>query len=190
MQSEEIATILSEYFGVDTVEMPTADSWQVNTPQMRLLVILSEDKSWLRLLLPIAPAQEVQSFLEQLLEANFDLTQEVRYALYQDVLWGVFQHSCPTLTTEDFKGAIVKLVSLKEKGLEECFNLLIEKRIRQIIKAAKLQGQSLEATLQNLKRMYEEGMLGGLQQDPQERQRFLAAWQYQLERLWSEVEIP
>jgi hypothetical protein len=35
--------------------------------------------------------------------------------------------------------------------------------------------------------LYEEGMLGGLEQPPQERQQFLAAWQYQLERLWSEV---
>jgi hypothetical protein len=189
VQSKEIATILSEYFGADAVEMPTADTWQVDTPQVRLLVILSEDKSWLRLLLPIAPAQEAQSFLEQLLEANFDLTQEVRYALHQDVLWGVFHHSYSSLTAEDFEGAIAQLIALKEKGLDECFNLLIEKRLRQIIQAAKLQGQSLEATLQNLKRMYEEGMLGGLQQDPQERQRFLAAWQYQLERLWPEVDV-
>jgi hypothetical protein len=188
MQSEAITTILTEYFGADALEMPGAGIWQVDTPQLRLLVILSEETSWLRLLLPIAPAQEAQSFLEEILEANFDLTQEIRYALHQDVLWGVFQHSYPSLTTEDFEGAIAQLISLKEKGLQECFTLLTEKRIRQIIKAAKLQGQSLKATLQNLNRLYEEGMLGGLGQPPQERQQFLAAWQYQLERLWSEVD--
>jgi hypothetical protein len=188
MQSQEITIILSDYFGSNAVTMPTDDSWQVDTEQLRLLAILSEDKSWLRLLLPIAPANEAQSFLEEILEANFDRTLAVRYALYENVLWGVFHHSLATLRAEDLQGAIAHLLLLKEKGLTECFTQLTEKRLRQIIKAAKQQGQSLEATLQNLKRMYEEGMLGGLEQDPQERQQFLEAWQYQLERLWSEVE--
>jgi len=44
------------------------------------------------------------------------------------------------------------------------FNQLVESRIRQIIQAAKKQqGQSLEATLQNLDRS-EEGILGDLEQ--------------------------
>ena len=42
-----------------------------------------------------------------------------------------------------------------EKGLQECFRLFTEKRLRQIIKAAKLQGQTLAATRQNLNRLYE-----------------------------------
>lgn len=186
MQSQDITSILTEYFGESNIQMPSNDTWQVETAQMRLLAILSEDKSWLRLLIPIAPAQEAESFLEQFLEANFDLTQEVRYALYQDVLWGVFQHSCNTLTAEDLKSAIAQLVFLKEKGLNEAFQSMVENRIRQIVQAAKSQGQTLEATLQNLDRLYEEGMLGGLQQAPEERKQFLAAWQYQLERLWEE----
>lgn len=99
----------------------------------------------------------------------------------------MFQHSTLSLTPENFEDAIATLISLKEKGLQECFRLFTEKRLRQIIQAAKLQGQTLAATLQNLNRLYEEGMLGGLEQPPQERQQFLAAWQYQLERLWSEV---
>lgn len=186
MQSQDITSILTEYFGESHVLMPSNETWQVETPQMRLLVILSEDNSWLRLLVPIAPVQEAQSFLEQFLEANFDLTQEVRYATNQDVLWGVFQHSCSTLTAEDLKSAIAQLVFLKEKGLSEAFQSLIENRIRQIVQAAKSQGQTLEATLQNLDRLYEEGMLGGLEQPTQERQQFLAAWQYQLKRFWEE----
>ncbi|MCU0535228.1 MAG: hypothetical protein MUD14_15175 [Hydrococcus sp. Prado102] len=188
MQSQEITIILGEYFGTDAVTIPTNDSWQVDTEQLRLLAILSEDKSWLRLLLPIVPANEAQPFLEEILEANFDRTLAVRYALYENVLWGVFHHSLATLKAEDLQSAIAHLVLLKEKGLGECFTLFTEKRLRQIIKAAKQQGQSLEATLQNLNRMYEEGVLGGLGQEPQERQQFLAAWQYQLERLWSEID--
>ncbi|MEC4895168.1 MAG: type III secretion system chaperone [Oscillatoria sp. PMC 1051.18] len=187
MKIEEITTTFNQIFPAKAVKTPTDDSWQVELDQVRLLAILSEDKSWLRLLLPIVPVREAQPFLEQLLEANFDLTQEVRYAFHQEVLWGVYQHNLASLTPEDLEAAIARLVSLKEKGLDEVFNLLVEKQILQIISAAKLQGQTLQDTIQNLERFYHEGMLGGMEQNPEERKRFLKAWRYQLERLWSEV---
>ncbi len=189
MKVEEITTNLIQLFGSDLVKHQTADTWEIETNNLRLLVILSENHSWLRILVPIATAIEARNLLPQLLEANFAATGAVRYALEQNVVWGVFHHRLASLTQEDFQEAIASLVALAEKGLSELFNQLIELRIRQIIQAAKLQGQSLETTLQTLERMYQEGMLGGLDQDPQEREQFLSVWQYQLERLWSEVEI-
>ncbi len=189
MKSEEIATILNQQFPEATVKHESKDTWQIDYERMHLLVVLSEDGSWLRVLLPIASATEAQSLLAQLLSDNFDTTQQARYALAQGVLWGVFHHRLASLTTEDFVSAIATLVTLLEKGLSEPFSQLIEQRIRQIIKAAKQQGQSLEATYQTLDRFYQEGMLGGVDQDPQQREQFLAAWKYQLERLWSEVEV-
>lgn len=188
MKPEEIADKLTELFGAAALQMPQPDAWQVDTPQLRLLVLLSHDPSWLRLLIPIAPAQEAQLFLEQLLEANFDDTQETRYALNQNVLWGVFQHNCETLDPEDFSAAVAQLVSLRQQGLSNSFNQLADSRIRQIIKAAKQQGQSLEATLQTLNRFYREGLLGDLDQGTESRKQVLAAWQRQLERLWPEEE--
>lgn len=189
MEVEEITTNLSQLFGGDSVKHQTTDTWEIEKTNLQLLVILSENHSWLRILVPIATAIEARALLSQLLEANFAATGEVRYALEQNVVWGVFYHRLASLTREDFQEAIASLVNLAEKGLSELFNQSIEQRIRQIIQAAKLQGQSLEATLQTLKRMYQEGMLGGLDQNPQEREQFLSAWQYQLERLWPEVEI-
>lgn len=186
MQLQEITTILIDEFGDKVVEHPTDDTWQVDTPEFRLLVILSSDQSWLRLLIPICPASQAQPYFEQLLEANFTQTQFVHYGLHQEVLWGVFSHQLQTLTPQDLKSAIAELISLHQQGLSECFNILIQKQIRLIIGAAKQQGQTLEATLQNLNRLYAEGLLGGLSQDSQEREQFLAAWRYQLERLWDE----
>lgn len=186
MISEEITKILIENFGENAVDHPTEDTWQVDTSGIRLLIILSSDNTLLRLLVPIVPAQTAEPYFEQLLEANFDRTQSVRYAIYQGVLWGVFHDNFQTLTPKDFQDAISQLVYLHQIGLDEAFNLLIETRVRQIIAIAKQQGQSLQATLQNLTRFYEEGMLGGLQQEAQEREQFLAAWKYQLERLWDE----
>ena len=188
MKIAEITPILKQIFNSAQIESKSDETWQVKQENLRLLVILSEDRSWLRVLVPIVPLAEAQPLLAQLLAANFEDTQEVRYALEQDVVWGVFFHRLESLVVEDFCSAIAFLISLKEKGLSNSFQQLIEQRVRQIIKAAKLQGQSLEATFKTLERYYQEGMLGGVDQAPQEREKFLAAWKYQLERLWSEVE--
>ncbi len=188
MKPEEITIKLIELFGASAVQTAEADAWQVDTPQLRLVVLLSEDKSWLRILIPIAPAFEAQPFFEQLLEANFDNTQEIRYALNQNVLWGVFQHNFKTLDIEDFSAAVARLLSLHQQGLSDSFNQLVDTRVRQIIRAAKQQGQSLEATIQTLDRFYREGLMGDLDQGAESREQVLAAWQRRLERLWPEVE--
>lgn len=171
----------------NAVQVSPPDAWQVETPDFRLLVLLSADQSWLRILLPIAPLPSVKAFLSQILEANFDLTQETRYALHQDVLWGVFQHDLASLTTDSFDSVINRLLTMHKEGVDPFFNTLVEQQIRQIIQVAKLQGQSLEETMQTLDRFYSEGMMGDM--DGSEYQgQVLKAWRRQLERLWSEVE--
>ena len=189
MKIAEIAPILERLFNAEDIKHDVEEAWQIKNSQIHLLVILSEDRTWLRLLTPIAAASEAQSLLPQLLEDNFDATQEVRYAISQNVLWGVFHHRLESLVPEDFESAIASLASLVEKGLSGSFNQLIEKQIIQIVKAAKAQGQSLEATYQTIDRFYQEGVMGGVDQDPAQREQFLAAWKMQLERLWSEVEV-
>ena len=185
MTHNEIADTLSELFGTSAVKVLAPGSWQVETPTFRLLILLSDDQSWLRVLLPIMPAQQAKPFLEQFFEANFDDTQQVRYAMHQDVLWGVFQHSCTSLVVEDFRDAIARLIALYEVGLDDAFNQLTETKIKQIVQASKQQGQSLEATMQNLERFYAEGLLGEIEQSPESRERVLTAWRGQLERLWN-----
>lgn len=186
MTPEEITPILKNLFG-ETVQESSSDVWEVETTKFRLLVLLSEDKNWLRMLIPIAPITEVRQFLEQILEANFDNTQENRYALHQNVLWGVFQHNFLTIEPEDFTAAIKRLIGLQEEGIDGFFQALIDSRIVQIIKAAKMQGQTQEATLKNLERFYAEGLMGEIDMEPEIREKTLAAWRFQLERLWPEV---
>ena len=187
MTPEEIAGTLTELFSVEVVKSIAPGSWQVETTDFRLLVLLSEDHTWLRVLLPIMPLQEATAFLTQFLEANFDDTQETRYAVYHGVVWGVFQHNSGTLSNADFTNAIARLISLHQTGVNDVFNNLVEVRIREIIKTAKQQGQSLEATMQNLDRFYAEGLLGDIDQNPQGRKEVLAAWRRQLEGLWQEM---
>lgn len=187
MQPEEITETLSELFG-EMVSQPDETAWQVEASAFRLLVLLSEDRSWMRILLPIAPINAAQNIFDKLLEANFDLTQETRYAIHQDIIWGVFQGSRENFNPADFRAAIATLLALQERGLSEFYNQRIEDQIRQIIRMAKRQGQSMEATLQNLNRLYSEGLMGEMEAGAENRERTLAAWRYQLERLWPEVE--
>lgn len=187
MTLDELTSTLSILFDKQ-VQTLGAGSFQIETPQFRLLILLSDDQSWLRVLLPIAPAQDAEPYWEQLLESNFDLTQETRYALHQGVLWGVFQHSMTGLAIDDLQSAIQRLISLQQQGLDEAFNVFVEKRIRQIVQAAKRQGQSLEATMQTLDRFYQEGIMGDLAMGSQSRSETMEAWQRQLRRLWDEVE--
>jgi hypothetical protein len=184
MKPEEITKSLQELFDPATVQLTSPGAWQVETSQLRLLVLLSEDESWLRILIPIVSAPEAEPFFQQLLAANFDDTQETRYAINQNVLWGVFQHNCERLSVTDFSAAVARLVTLKQQGLSNSFDQLATDQISQIIQAAKQQGQTLETTLQTLDRFYREGMLGDLDQDAQSREQVLSAWRRRLESLW------
>lgn len=188
MTPQDITTTLSNRFG-DACTAKAPESWQVETSELRLLVLLSADTTWLRVLVPIVPLTEAQPFLGEILAANFDQTQMARYATYENALWGVFQHDLTSLTLGQFSATIDQLLTMKQAGVEPFFNTLIEARVRQIIQAAKLQGQSLEATMQTIDRFYSEGMMGDMQ-DSGYGNRALAAWQRQLERLWPQVNPP
>ncbi|MBT9315070.1 hypothetical protein [Leptothoe spongobia] len=183
MTPQDITTHLTARFG-NACQVKPSHTWQVETPELRLLVLLSADQTWLRLLIPIAPMAEAQPFLADILTANFD--QTIHYAAHENLLWGVFQHNLASLEIAEFSSALDQLIALKQTGLEPFFNTLIEARVRQLIQAAKLQGQSLESTLQTINRFYAEGIMGDMQ-DSEYGERALAAWQGQLERLWPEV---
>lgn len=187
MTPEDISNTLTELFNSSEVKVLPPESWQVDTLNCRLLVLLSEDHSWVRALVPIAPFQEAQPFMEQLLVANFDYTQETRYALHEGALWGVFQHGLESLAIPDFSAAVAQLLALHKTGLTSYFKELVERQVRQIVQVAKAQGQSLETTLQTLDRFYQEGLLGDLEQGTTDREAVLAAWQRRLQELWPQV---
>ena len=189
MIPEDISRQLQTRFGADSLTAPAVDTWQIDTPEFRLLVVLDQNQTWLQMLIPIVPLADAQPFLKEILAANFDQTQAARYGIHENALWGVFQHCLETLDPMDFSVALEQLLSMKASGVSPFFNSLIETRIRQLIIAAKLQGQSMEATMQTINRFYAEGMMGDMQ-DSDYGERALAAWQKQLERLWPVVHPP
>lgn len=185
MTPEDIQPFLTNRFG-RALKVVDSDSYQVDTPDYRLLIILSAEKSWLRMLVPIVPAAEAITFVEEFLSANFDATLETRYALHQGVLWGVWQHSVAGLTVEDFSTAIEHAIELKQVGIDRAFRDFATKQVREIVRIAKQRGDTLEQTMQTLDRFYAEGVMGDLGAAADVRQEMMTAWQYQLERLWNE----
>lgn len=189
MTPQDITTLLNKRFGDNACAVKPPDAWQIDTPELRLLVLLSPDQTWMRILIPIVATAEAQPFLSEILAANFDHTQMARYATHENTLWGVFHHDLASLEAPQFSAAIDQLLTMKQAGVTPFFNTLIETRVRQIIQAAKLQGQSLEATMQTINRFYAEGMMGDMK-DSTYGDQALVAWQRQLERLWPEVNPP
>jgi hypothetical protein len=64
MTPADIRSFLTNHFGT-TLKIVDPDSYQVETPDYRLLIILSMQHSWLRMLVPIAPAEEAMTFVEE-----------------------------------------------------------------------------------------------------------------------------
>jgi hypothetical protein len=180
---ENIQSFLTNRFGT-ALKIVDEDSYQVDTPDYRLLMILSAQQSWIRMLVPIAPAAEAMTFVEEFLSANFDATLETRYAIHQGVLWGVWQHSVAGLTNEDFSTAIDRSIDLKRVGIDRAFQDFTTKQVKAIVSIAKQRGDTLAQTMQTLDRFYAEGVMGDIGAAEDVRNEMMTAWQSQLERLW------
>lgn len=149
-------------------------------------MLTSTERDWLRAMTPIAPQAEAMPLAALLLEANFDRTREVRYAFQNGLLWAMYQHRFSTLTTEDLSLAVEQLHQLHTSRLTQVFDDLIGAKLQQIVVALKAQDQSLEEALQLLERLYEEGVLGTLEDNREDREVTLAVWRHKLTRLWQD----
>ncbi|MEO0770742.1 MAG: hypothetical protein AAFY72_15195 [Cyanobacteria bacterium J06649_4] len=185
MTPDDVTAALTNRFGEAATHSPP-DAWQVETEDIRLVVISSDP--WLRLMVPIMPVAQAQSFLGQMLESNFDQTQEARYAIHQRIVWALVQVDFESLTLPLFESAIAQLTTLKSQGVDVFFSRMMEAQITQIITAAKLQGQSLEDTMKTLDRLYSEGVMGEMGES-EYQQKAMSAWRNQLERLWPTVDV-
>jgi hypothetical protein len=183
MDIDQMRSILQDKFG-ESLQAIGEDFYEVSTAEFKLLFLLSDNLAWLRILTPITTAANAEAFLKELLAANFDETLETRYALHEDVLWGVFQHRLASLAVPDLQEALDRLIALKKADVSSVFNQFVTKQVQEIVRVAKLRGSSLQQTMQTLDRFYAEGMMGDLEGGPDTRSAMMEAWRYQLTRLW------
>lgn len=188
MTPEAVSQALRDFFPEAQVDQTENKTWKIHQPEARfhLLVSLSKDQKLLRVFVPIAPQSEAEPYFAQLLEHNFSENKLARYSLNQSLLWGAFKYPIESLDKTVFDQALEELQKLHKQSLNSFFNELAEDKVREIVTAAKAQGQTMEMTMQTITRFYEEGVMGGLDQEPRQRQKALLAWQYQLQQLWDE----
>ena len=189
MTPDAITQVFTNVFPEARIDQPDRKTWKVHVAEKRfhLLANTSKNGEMFRVFVPIAPQQDAEPYYEQMLEKNFDENQLVCYAINQNMIWGAFKYPIGILEAAQLQQALEELVELHKKNLNPFFNQLAEEKVREIVAAAKAQGQTMEMTMQTITRFYQEGIMGGLDQDPRQQQQALIAWQYQLERLWNEA---
>lgn len=129
------------------------DLWQLISPPLDLLVMFSNDRSWVRLLLPIASVVEGHPFFQELLEQNFEATGMTHYAIAQGVIWAIFHHPMATLQETILATVLEQFKQLQGQGLGVCVTHHQDKHLQLIIENSRRQGLTREVTLQWLARL-------------------------------------
>lgn len=81
--------------------------WRVAYQEGILLIITDQANNRMRIIMPIVEKEKItEKQYSEMLEAQFDRALDVKYALYEDVLWSVFAHPLGELTTAQFKDAL------------------------------------------------------------------------------------
>lgn len=82
-------------------------SWRVAYQEGILLIITDQTNNRMRIIMPIIEKAKItdEQYVE-ILEAQFDRALDVKYALFEDVLWSVFAHPLGELTEAQVKDAM------------------------------------------------------------------------------------
>ena len=80
---------------------------------VRIYLLSDPENDRMRMMSQIAPADRLRRrFLNVLLEANFDVTLDARYAISEGVVYGVYRHPISRLTRADIETAFTQVLAL------------------------------------------------------------------------------
>ena len=81
--------------------------WRFKLGNRELTIVTDEAHNRMRIMTPIIERKNIKKDqYQELLEAMFDRALDVKYALYNDVLWSVFIHPLKELTEEQVIDAL------------------------------------------------------------------------------------
>ena len=82
-------------------------TWQLNYHERLLMVITDQKNNRMRIISPIIEEKDLKTIhYTQILKAQFDRALDVKYALYNKVLWSVFAHPLKELTSKQVRDAL------------------------------------------------------------------------------------
>ncbi len=100
---------------VDSTAQNQGSVWQFEFQQRSMVVVYDENADRIRIVTPIAPQSALDAdTMLRLLQANYDSALDARYALAQEVVWGVFLHPLSPLDKEQLASAIFQVYSIAE----------------------------------------------------------------------------
>ena len=82
-------------------------SWRALFGQRILMVITDENNNRMRIIAPVVEEKELKKAqYEEMLRAQFHKALDIKYALFDGVLWSMYAHPLKELTEAQFKDAI------------------------------------------------------------------------------------
>ena len=89
--------------------------WQFTLAKHQVFVITDPIAERMRIMVPIGDAKLLdQALLTRLMQANFDSALDARYAVAQDVLWGVFIHPLTSLDEKGFVSGLAQAIAVAD----------------------------------------------------------------------------
>lgn len=87
--------------------------WEMVRDRIPVLVLTDESHNRMRVIAAAAEVKEVdQQILMTMMEANFARALDVRYAIFQGIVWAAFIHPLDSLRERDFVSGLQQVVTL------------------------------------------------------------------------------
>ena len=89
--------------------------WTARYNKTRILVYAHEKHDRMRIVAPIASAEELSTIdMQLMLEANFDRAIDAKYSIYNRVVWSIYSHPLSRLTQEEFEEGLNQVAALRK----------------------------------------------------------------------------
>ncbi|MFK7888381.1 MAG: type III secretion system chaperone [Gammaproteobacteria bacterium] len=110
MTADRLATILLR---VDKKARIEDNVIEFEIQQYPVVMVFDETADRMRLMSPVGKIEDMdEAEMLRLMQANFDSALDARYAVANDILWGLFVHPLSTLTEEEFLVAIGQTINV------------------------------------------------------------------------------
>jgi hypothetical protein len=112
MNNERLGAIIQR---IDENAKGRPGYWQARVGERTIIVITDEKADRMRVISPIAKADELdQKLMFRILQANFDTALDARYSIAKGVLWSLYLHPLSSLSDKQFLTGVGQVVNLAE----------------------------------------------------------------------------
>jgi hypothetical protein len=89
--------------------------WSFDLAKRQVIVVTDPIAERMRILVPVIEADKLDSvMLKRLMQANFDSALDARYAVAQDLLWGVYIHPLVGMSEKEFVSGLSQALKVAE----------------------------------------------------------------------------